>query len=602
MLNRFEMPSLRRVSRRRTIWTLLALLSALATLALPSAVRAASFSVSFDQDAITIGESVTMTMTFDGGRPDAIPAPPSVPGLRIEDLHSDMTSMQIINGQITRRFSHTFQATPTQTGVFEIPSMAATIEGQPCKSDPLKLTVTAPGAPPPGVNAENPEIAFMRLEVPKQSFYVGEVIRAELQLYLRDGIMRISDFQMNPPQAEGFTVGKTTETPHRQATVGNHRYTVVPLTMAYIPVKVGSLTIGSSEGSMNLLMGPLDFFGRPTHSQHLTLTNQAVNVQVLPLPTDNVPPGFSGAVGHYSMALSVSPTNVAIGDPVTVKVDITGVGSMDGLRLPTQMGWQQFKLYPPTSEFHVNQNDPLGVSGTMHFALTAVPESMDVHELPPFVFTYFDPDRKTYQTLSHPAVPLTVRPSAASLPAPTFSNISSSDNPGGGQDVSPIKPRFGALAQLTPPLVWQPWFLALQTVPVLAWVSLLIRRKQQERLANNPRLRRQRQVEQTVRGGLKQLREAADAGRSEEFFATVFRLLQEQLGERLDTPASGITEAVLDERLRPMAVPETQLSELRELFLLCNEARYAREATHAELISLIPRVETALHELRKVKA
>ena len=52
-------------------------------------------------------------------------------------------------------------------------------------------------------------------------------------------------------------------------------------------------------------------------------------MQVLPLPRENVPSGFGGAVGTYSLSLTVSPTNVAMGDPVTVKVQITGYGALE---------------------------------------------------------------------------------------------------------------------------------------------------------------------------------------------------------------------------------------------------------------------------------
>jgi hypothetical protein len=109
-------------------------------------------------------------------------------------------------------------------------------------------------------------------------------------------------------------------------------------------------------------------------------------------------------------------------------------------------------------------------------------------------------------------------------------------------------------------------------------------------------------VEQTVRNGLKELRKSAEANQPTEFFATLFRLLQEQLGERLDLPASAITEAVLDERLRPLNVPDGQLEALRELFHACNQARYARQGTNAELVSLIPKVEAALNHLKQLKA
>jgi len=70
---------------------------------------------------------------------------------------------------------------------------------------------------------------------------------------------------------------------------------------------------------------------------------------------------------------------------------------------------------------------------------------------------------------------------------------------------------------------------------------------------------------------------------SDEFFATLFRLLQEQLGERLDCPSSSITEAVIDERLVPLGTPEPSWAGLRELFQLCNQARYAPMRTSGEL-------------------
>ena len=67
----------------------------------------------------------------------------------------------------------------------------------------------------------------------------------------------------------------------------------------------------------------------------------------------------------------------------------------------------------------------------------------------------------------------------------------------------------------------------------------------------------------------------AAENKSDEFFATLFRLLQEQLGERLDCPASSITESVVDERLARWARRSRCLNGLRELFQLCNQARYA---------------------------
>ena len=131
-------------------------------------------------------------------------------------------------------------------------------------------------------------------------------------------------------------------------------------------------------------------------------------------------------------------------------------------------------------------------------------------------------------------------------------------------------------------------------------MTALVWRRREENLANNPRLRRQRQVARTVREGLAALRRLAGANRSEEFFAAIFRLLQEQLGERLDLPASAITEAIVDERLRPRGAPAETLVALQELFQACNQARYAPQRSGPELESLVPKVEAALQQLQQL--
>jgi hypothetical protein len=82
---------------------------------------------------------------------------------------------------------------------------------------------------------------------------------------------------------------------------------------------------------------------------------------------------------------------------------------------------------------------------------------------------------------------------------------------------------------------------------------------------------------------MKDLQRLAAENNSDEFFATMFRLLQEQLGERLDCPASAITEAVIEEKLRPRGAGEGMLNELRELFQMCNLVRYAPIKSSQEL-------------------
>ena len=73
------------------------------------------------------------------------------------------------------------------------------------------------------------------------------------------------------------------------------------------------------------------------------------------------------------------------------------------------------------------------------------------------------------------------------------------------------------------------------------------------------------------------------------------------MGERLNSPASSITEAVIEERLAPLGAPEPVLNDLRELFQFCNQARYAPIRGSAELNSVIGQFEKVIGELRGLK-
>jgi len=230
-----------------------------------------------------------------------------------------------------------------------------------------------------------------------------------------------------------------------------------------------------------------------------------------------------------------------------------------------------------------------------------MPENAEVKALPAISFSYFDPAQKAYRTLQRPGIPITVRPTAAAPVQPTIlANSNQSTDKPPVRDIVHIKPHLGVVGALQPPLVSRPGFWLWQAVPLLAWLGAVGWRKQRERLANNPRLRRRRQVERLVAAGLQELRQQASGDQAEEFFSTVFRLLQEQLGERLDLPASAITEAVIEERLRPKGVAVELLDGLHDLFQTCNQARYAPQRDAQALEDLAGKVEQTLRELRRI--
>jgi len=569
---------------------------------------AATFTASLDRDTIMLGESATLSLTFEDGSPRNVPMPSNVAGLQIAYV-GPSSQFSFVNGETKSTVTYNFTLTPRQAGDFVIPALQAQVNGQIMTNQPLKLTVTPPNSPPPAAVNSGSEVAFMRLTLPEKEVYPGEVLAVRLDIYLRDDVRNFGNFQFTGTPANGFTVGKMIETSKQRVQIGNRVYTDVPLEIALTTVKTGPVSVGPfTAGAVVVLpsanqsrdLFSFGMFGGGEQRQ-VSLATDTLNVESLPLPAENVPANFNGAIGDYTMTVTAGPTNVAVGDPITVRVQISGHGALDALTLPDQPAWRDFKTYPPTQ--NIKTTDQLGIEGIKTFEQIVTPQNTDVHELPAFSFSFFDPDAKTYRTLTRPPVQLAVH-SGGTTPAPVIAATknANSQNPPPPQDILPIKEQFGALTPAGPPLLTRPAFLAAQSLPVLAWLAAFVWRKRTDSLANNPRLRRQRRVAQLVREGLNDLHRLAAENNSDEFFATLFRLLQEQLGERLDCPASSITEAVIDERLALLGVPETTLAGLRELFQLCNQARYAPMRTSGELAAVIPQFENAVRDLQNVKA
>jgi hypothetical protein len=574
----------------------------------PPVAVAAGFTASLDRDTIAVGEQATLSLKFDGVQPQNAPALPDVAGLQFQYV-GPSSSFSFINGQTSSSTTYNYIVAPQRDGEFTIPGMRVDVSGQQFASLPLKLIVSKANAPSAAAVNSGSEVSFLKFTFPKNKIYVGESEVGQLDLYLRDDVQNFGNFQLTGVPTDGFSAGKIAglQSQHRRVQVGNRVYTVIPLAVPLTAVRTGALTLGPFTASAVVVLPSQNQGGDPFFQQffnqgeqkQVTLATDPVNVESLPLPEQNKPANFTGAVGDFTMTATAGPTNVTVGDPITVRMQISGRGALDAITLPAQDAWQNFKTYPPTTKMETS--DQFGFQGTKMFEQIISPENADVHELPPVSFSFFNPDDGQYHTLTQPAVPLAVK-AAGDSPMPTLAaNKNGAPENQTPQDILPIKENLGRLETKTVPFVVQPEFLALQSVPVLAFLAAFIWRKRTDNLANNPRLRRQRVVAQLVNGGLSDLNKFAADNKSDEFFAMLFRLLQEQLGERLDCPATAITEADVDKRLIYIGASPAALESLRELFHLCNQARYAPIQTRQELAAVAAKFKKAVMELQSLK-
>jgi hypothetical protein len=569
--------------------------------------RAASFTASLDRDSITLGENATLALTFEGGQPQSTPTP-EVSGLQISTAGTSQT-FSSVNGQMNATVSVNYSITPQKTGTFIIPAMIVQIDGHQLFSQPLKLIVLKADATPAITVNSSSEVVFMKLSLPTTKVYVGQTLTAQVQVWLRDDAQQFGNFQFTSQPADGFAINKMVQGQNQTEEDGNHTYTVIPLTFSLTVTKIGTLNLGPFTASATYVVPSASsadgdqifsrFFNSGEQKQ-ISLSTAALTVEGLPLPKENVPANFNGAVGDYTFSATAGPTNVVVGDPVTIRVQISGQGALGTITLPNQNAWGGFKVFPPTSK--VEATDQLGLEGTKTFEDIVAPQNTKVRALPEFSFSFFDPSDGRYHTLTQPSIPLSVHSEGAPLTLATVGSQKADTNNSTPQDILPIKEHLGTIEARGAPFVARPGFLTLQTLPVIGFLAALVWRKRTDRVANDPRLRRRREVAKLVKDGLDNLRRLAADNNSSEFFTTLFRLLQEELGALLDCPAAAITENVVDEYEVLRCAPKAIRDGLRETFQLCNQARFAPLGGVGELTAVVARFETIVGELQNLKA
>jgi hypothetical protein len=573
---------------------------ALSLLATPPG-PAASFRAELDPAVVTVGEAASLSLIFEGGVPDVLPPLPGVPNLIFAPAGRE-DRISIINGRQTATTTFRYLVTAAAPGTHTVPALTVTVDGQQLTSQPLQLTAqpAGQGGAPAAAGGAQLRRALLSISVPRTNVFVGEVLPVDLLLYA----INPRRFELGQLPADGFTLGKQAQIEPARVPMNGVFYTRTGTRTTVTPNRVGDLKLGPLNGRVEVLVpvarrrGDLfddffndPFFNRASEVAVADVVAEAVAITVWPLPASNRPPAFTGAVGEFKLEATAGPTNVAVGEPVRLRVQISGRGALAALTLPSLDGWSDFRVYPAVSR--VETTDTLGIEGAKVIEHDLIPQNAEVKAVPPLVFSFFDPVNRAYVSLTNPPIPLLVRPVGSRGPP-----LVVADTAPPPREIVHLKPRLGAVAVIGPPWVTRPGFFIALLTPAVLWLAVLSWRKRREHLEANPRLVRRRAVARQVRAGGDELARLATAGDAVRFFALTFRLLQEQLGERLDLPAASITEAIVDERLRPRGVDGALLDEVRALFQACNQVRYAPAGAGENLPATAERVRRVLEKVR----
>lgn len=370
----------------------------------------------------------------------------SVPNLRFP-LQIGQTSgvstsqqIQIINGRQSASIQLSWGITATEPGEFVIPPQTVVVDGQPLTTNEVKLTVENGGGAFPK-NDQDPSQddanrPILQIELGKKEIYQGEVVPVNVSLYVPRQVQlrRLGLIEM---EKSDFAIARFPQTNEQSSTViDGIGYYVLTFRSTLSSLRTGDLKVGPAN--LELLVEvpaegqqrgafppgfgqnfPPGFFPGMSEPRKLEVKSQQVTLKVLPLPAEGRPASFSGAVGEFQMNASASPTDLTVGDPVSVDLVVAGAGNFDALNTPALVSAGGWKIYPAKRfviEGPMDQNQTPTVERKIGYTQVIVPEA--VHpSVPAFELNYFSPSQKKYVTLRTEPIALNMKPAPVTAAA-----------------------------------------------------------------------------------------------------------------------------------------------------------------------------------------
>ena len=510
------------------------------------------------------------------------------------------TRVEMVNFRTTFTRELSYSLTARRTGKLRLGPASIALDGQIVRTKAIDLEIlsgSARQAPAGGGSRASGQEGlednlFVRVKTDRQKVYVGQQAVLEYQLCYRFPISSVGFKEL--PDYAGFWAEElfvAQQLKPQVQSIGGVEFQVAPLRrMAIFPTSDGIHQVTPLAISCKLpargRSSVWDFLDDPFggRGQTAVVACDPLRIEVLPLPQSGRPPQFSGAVGRYTLQAKAQPLSVAAGDPVTLKVEISGQGNINAIEAPALSGMAGFTVYDPKAESQERVEDG-GYGGTRKFEYILIPQRGGSQEIPPISFAYFDPLQGQYRTLQSEPIRLEVRggvaPDLATGPGGIPREIAQV-----GQDIRHIK---ADLQEFSEPvqLYRSVFFWGIQGLLPLAGLGLLFHQRRRQRLEGDVALVRRRQARGEAGHRLRLAAQLLEQGDSPAFHAEIQRALLAFLGDRLERPAVGLTSQARAQLLAEKGVAEALVGAVEDLLAACDFARFAPGAQSREQMAQV---------------
>lgn len=510
----------------------------------------------------------------------------------IGPMTSTQQSFSMVGGKTTHTSSvtYTYVLMATQSGTYVIPAARANVDGKPATSQAIRINVSGKASTNTqqgggqqrrgnrvdmaGAQIRGNDL-FIRVTANKKHVYEQEPVLLTYKVYTQ---VELTQLEGKMPDLNGF---HTQEVPLPQQKsfhieqVGGRAYNCVTWSQYVMfpqmsgKLEIPSITFKGIVMQHNSNIDPFEAFfngGSGYVEVKKEIKAPSVSIQVSPLPAR--PADFSGGVGQFSITAALDKQTVNAGDPVNLRIQVSGTGNMKLLRQP------QLELPKVFDKYDAKITDKTrltagGVTGSIIYDILIVPRNMGKYVIPALKFVYFDTKSNAYQTLATKEIPLTVEKGTGTSTAITDYS-QKADN-----DIHDIKKSEIQVENTSDTLFGSNLYLLLNTIVLISFISLVILFRKRALALSDVTAVRGRKANRVAVRRLKKAAKLMAQGKDGEFYDEVLRALWGYVSDKLAMPVEQLSRDNVADKFHHRGVTDSVTVQFIEAIDECEYARFA---------------------------
>lgn len=571
------------------------------------------------------GELLTLVIEVRGAQNVE---PPALSGLDGFDTRyiGPSTQMSIVNNRYSASVRHRYTLRARQEGRFTFGPFRLKHQGREYQTGTVEVDIRSgrPAAGPPSPDRAlgdrsdpSGEGLWLEIRTPKREVFLHQPIPLEVMLYI--GGMRIADAQYPVLPGDGVSLEPFEEPVRQRRTVRGDMFRVLRFRTTVVPLRSGTIELGPASLQLSVIRpvprGSPSLFDRffsdsllGTERRPRTLHSNALSLRVAPLPEEGRPATFSGAVGQFRMEVTADPTQLQVGDPLTLRMLLSGNGQVTDAQPPGLVNTDGFRTYPP----QMDRPNP----DTTVFEQVLIPQDKMLEAIPAVHFSYFDPEVAQYRTLTSQPIRLLLRPAPKGQRVGVVGGRVPSERL--GRDIVYIKDELGPLhnqvtgmrlicgidrivavagsscSSIESGPSWSV-FALWHIVPLgLFGVAVWCDRRRLSRDAGYARFAR---AGRQARHGLGAAERALGESDPATFYDLLSRAVQEYLAAKLDLPPGQIEAGPIAQR----GVSADCASRIAEILAVCERVRFAPGMGAGDMPGVLRAARDLVGQLEKEK-